>query len=223
VKASNAGGNSAASNEATVSIPGAPAAPAGLTAAAIASNAIRLNWTHSGGNVTGFKIERQSAGQAFQPVGTVVPGTAEFTDRGVALNVLYTYRVRATNIGGESEPSNTARAEISSLGKLRITPANLKFGKVKLGVERTKTFRITNAGKGLLGGTVVGLQQSGGAGGPFTIVSGGEPFTLARGQVKVVTVRYLSATPGNFQGTITIQSTDTARSTHTVQLSANTR
>jgi hypothetical protein len=153
----------------------------------------------------------------------VVQGATEFTDGGVTVNVPYTYRVRATNIGGESEPSNTARAEISSLGKLRVTPVSLKFGRVKANVERTKTFKITNVGKGTLGGTVVGLEQTGGAGGPFTIISGGEPFTLVRGQVKTVTVRYLSANAGNFQGTITIQSTDTTRDSHTVVLSANTR
>ncbi|MGV3721552.1 MAG: Calx-beta domain-containing protein, partial [Actinomycetota bacterium] len=223
VKASNAGGVSSDSNVATVSIPNPPSVPTGLAAAAISSNAVRLTWSHSGVNVTGFRIERQSPGQTFQPVGTVVQGTTEFTDGGVTVNVPYAYRVRATNIGGESEPSNTARAEISSLGKLRVTPAKLKFGKVKANVERTKTFKITNVGKGTLGGLVVGLEQTGGAGGPFTIVSGGEPFTLVRGQVKTVTVRYLSANPGNFQGTITIQSTDTRRDSHTVVLSANTR
>jgi len=223
VKASNAGGVSTASNTASATIPGVAAAPTGLTAAAVSSGEILLNWSHSGVNVTGFKIERQTVGGAFLAVGTVVAGNLQFSDNGAVANVRYTYRVRAINIGGESDPSNTAVAEISTLGKLKVTPANLKFGKVKANVVKTKTFKISNVGKGTLGGIVVGLTQSGGAGGPFAILSGGEAFTLVRGQSKVVTVRYQSAVPGNFQGTITIQSTDSRQDTHTVSMSATTR
>lgn len=218
VRATNAGGESPYANEATVTVNTPPGIPTALTANATSSLAIGLNWT-VGSNSTATKIERRTDA-GFVLVGTVAQGVSTFSDQGVQPNVTYTYRVLASSLVGDSEPSNTAQAQISTLGRIKVTPVKLAFGKGKAGKDRTKTFTIKNVGAGSLGGSISAITQSGGAAGSFQIVSGGEPFTLVRNQVRKVTVRFRSDNPGNFQGTLTVGSTDTSRGTTTVSLSA---
>src|SRR5207244_1476563 len=57
VSATNAVGDSAVSNTATVTTPAAPAAPSGLTATAAASGTqVDLSWADNSTNETGFKV-----------------------------------------------------------------------------------------------------------------------------------------------------------------------
>ena len=221
VRAVNAGGESGNSNTVTVVLNDAPGTPSSLTANAVSSVAIRLSWT-VGGNSTATKIERRTDA-AFVLVGTVAQGTSTFVDQSVQPNVTYTYQVRASSLTGDSEPSNTAQAMISTLGRIKVTPTKLTFGRVKAGTDRTKTFTIKNTGSGSLGGVISGISQTGGANGPFDIVEGGEPFTLARGQVRKVTVRFRSDNPGSFSGSLTITSSDPDHGSTNVSLSASTK
>lgn len=112
VFATNPGGDSAPSNESTArTLPLTPTAPSGLTASAISATQIRLNWTDASNNETGFKIERSTDGTNWSVVDTVGMSVVSFTDSGLAPNTSYTYRVRATNAGGDSAPSNQASAQ----------------------------------------------------------------------------------------------------------------
>ena len=89
-----------------------PAAPSGL--GAIASGAsINLNWADNSTNETGFKIERSTDGVNFSPLFTTGAGVSTYSDSTVVANTTYTYRVRATNAAGDSDPSNTASAVVS--------------------------------------------------------------------------------------------------------------
>jgi len=111
VIATNLGGDSAASNEANAkTLPTTPTAPSGLTATPLSQTQIRLNWTDASNNETGFKIERSLDGTTWNPAGTVAQNTTSYTDGGLTANTLYSYRVKATNAGGDSAPSNTAQA-----------------------------------------------------------------------------------------------------------------
>lgn len=97
--------------------PPPPSAPTNLTASALNTYQIQLNWQEaSGQNQTGFNISRcQGAGCTnFAKIASVGGSALSYTD-GSTSNPLtetttYTYQVTAFNAGGESGPSNTASA-----------------------------------------------------------------------------------------------------------------
>ncbi|MGO8670243.1 MAG: fibronectin type III domain-containing protein, partial [Capsulimonadaceae bacterium] len=109
VAAVNAGGTSVLSSEASATPePGAPAAPAGLTATA--GNAqVALSWTASTG-ATSYNVYRgtTSGGEGSTAIGTAT--TTSYTDTGVTNFVTYYYEVAAVNGGGLSAMSNEAFA-----------------------------------------------------------------------------------------------------------------
>ena len=108
--ASNLGGYS---NTATLTTPDTtpPSAPSTVTAAAVSTSQINLAWSASTDNVgvTGYRIERcQGAGcSSFAQIGTST--TLSYSDAGLSPATIYSYRVRATDAGGNlSGYSNTA-------------------------------------------------------------------------------------------------------------------
>jgi titin len=111
VVATNASGNSAPSNAATVqTFPPAPPAPSGLTAIATSSVEVTLSWLPTSGTETGFEIERRSPGTVFTvlPLTVVPKGATSAVDPSVVPGTSYTYRIIAFNQSGDSRPSNTA-------------------------------------------------------------------------------------------------------------------
>src|SRR5213079_2714214 len=118
VRATDAAGNpSGYSNVASATTPAtdtqAPTAPTNLSATAVSWSQINLSWTASTDDVgvTGYPVERcQGAGcTSFAPVGTAAGPT--YSDTGLAANMSYSYRVRATDAAGNpSGYSNVASA-----------------------------------------------------------------------------------------------------------------
>src|SRR5206468_2353203 len=109
VTASNLGGESGPSNEASATpVPPPPAAPTGL--AATPGNAqVDLNWNGSA-TATGYAVRRATvAGGPYTRVasGLSAPG---YTDTGLTNGTKYFYVATASNLGGESSPSNEASA-----------------------------------------------------------------------------------------------------------------
>ncbi|HZE98510.1 MAG TPA: FG-GAP-like repeat-containing protein [Planctomycetota bacterium] len=109
--------------------PALPSVPSGLSATAISSSQIRLNWTDTSGNETGFQIERATAaGGPWTTIATVGANTATVTDGGLASSTAYGYRVRANGSAGPSGYSNTATATTSPpTGGSSIPAAGLAF------------------------------------------------------------------------------------------------
>ncbi len=105
-----------------------PAAPDGLAAQTVSGSQINLSWTDNANDETSFRVERcAGAGCAdFAPAGLVIsnllPAPVTFQDSGLIANTAYTYRVRAVNAAGASEPSNPATATTLVLPS---APANL--------------------------------------------------------------------------------------------------
>jgi transcriptional regulator CtsR len=118
VRAANAAGNSAYSNEASATTPvSPPAAPANLSATPVSSSQINLAWTDQSTNETGFQIERKTgAGGTYAQIGTAAANAAAYSDNGVAEGTTYFYRVRAANAAGNSAYSNEASATTPSSG-----------------------------------------------------------------------------------------------------------
>jgi fibronectin type 3 domain-containing protein len=103
IRATNNVGASAGTNEApATTLGGAPAAPTGLTATAVAGPRVNLAWADNSGNETAFAIFRKGPTGDFVKIATCAPNTTAYADMSVALNVTYTYRIRATNNVGAS-------------------------------------------------------------------------------------------------------------------------
>jgi predicted phage tail protein len=83
----------------------APSAPTNLSATVLTSSSVRLNWTDTANNESGFNVERcLGAGCTnFAPLlGTLAANTRVFTDNTVSVGQTYVYRVSAVNAVGPS-------------------------------------------------------------------------------------------------------------------------
>jgi len=90
--------------------PPPPAAPSNLTATATSSSQISVAWTDNANNETSFTVERSVGGNPFTAVATLGANSTSFQDTGLAASTTYSYRVRASNGGGNSAYSNTGSA-----------------------------------------------------------------------------------------------------------------
>ena len=94
----------------------APTAPSGLTATAVSSSAIYLEWTDNSGDETGFELQRSADGSTgWTTVATTSAGVVSATDAGLSSETQYFYRVRATNGFGDSSWSSAANATTLAL------------------------------------------------------------------------------------------------------------
>jgi hypothetical protein len=100
----------------TASTVSTPAAPAGLAATTVSSSRIDLAWTDGSSNETGFKIERKTGSGTFAQIATVGANVTTYSSTGLSAGTSYSYRVRATNSGGDSAYSNTASASTLATG-----------------------------------------------------------------------------------------------------------
>lgn len=136
VFAFNNGGESPASLEATASTPGnPPARPTGLSATIVNSGRIDLSWTDTSTNETGFKIDRKTGGSGgFVMVAQVSSGVTTASDLGLSANVAYTYRVRASNPSGNSDPSEEVSVTIPTppLAPSRLTARAVSDTRINL-------------------------------------------------------------------------------------------
>jgi hypothetical protein len=108
VKATNAAGTSAASNEATLVVGGggAPGAPTGFTITGNSGGTVSFAWNAASGGPTSYIIEAGSAPGATNLANSDLGGTATiFTAAGVGRGTYYV-RLRAKNAFGVSGPSN---------------------------------------------------------------------------------------------------------------------
>jgi len=100
----------------SVTLDNAPAAPASLTATAIAGADIRVDWPASTTtNVAGYDVYRSTGGSWTKRNTSLVTGTS-WTDTSSTNGTQYSYRVRAVSSGTPSftsldSPSATARAD----------------------------------------------------------------------------------------------------------------
>jgi hypothetical protein len=86
-----------------------PNAPSNLTALAVSSSRINLNWTDNSNDETGFKIERSTnAGTNWILKDSVVQNILTYADTGLTTNTIYHYRLYAYNMSGNSPYSNIA-------------------------------------------------------------------------------------------------------------------
>jgi hypothetical protein len=88
--------------------PTAPTAPTSLAGQALSNARVRLTWTDTAANETGFRIQRAYGfSGSFVQIGQVGANTMTFTDTGAKAGKTYRYRVQAFNAVGSSAWSNT--------------------------------------------------------------------------------------------------------------------
>jgi hypothetical protein len=111
VRATNAGGDSAYSNQVSATPPSIPVPPNNLTAASISVSQINISWADNSGNEYGFKIERKTgSGGNWGQIATVGPNITTYQDTGLSVSTTYYYRVRSYTVAGTSNPTNEASA-----------------------------------------------------------------------------------------------------------------
>ena len=93
-----------------------PVAPSGLSASKVSETEIELNWSDNSVDEEGFNIERRETGGGFEEIARVDPDTTDYSDKDLAGEPPYTYRVRAYNIYGNSGYSNEAGTAKSGKG-----------------------------------------------------------------------------------------------------------
>ncbi|ELR70800.1 hypothetical protein C900_03408 [Fulvivirga imtechensis AK7] len=91
-----------------------PAAPTDLAGTADQSG-VQLSWTDSADNESGYKIERQTGGAAYELITTTTADVSSYNDHTVAPETTYTYRVAAYNAAGDSNFSNDITVNTPSL------------------------------------------------------------------------------------------------------------
>ncbi|SMH71434.1 protein of unknown function [Candidatus Nitrosotalea okcheonensis] len=128
VSAINSVGTSVPSNIASATTQNAATllSPTGLTASAVSSSQISLNWnapSNSGSLVTGYMIERSSdGGITWSTKSNTGTSSTIYLDSGLSPSTTYTYRVSAMYGAEASPPSNTASATTqSSTYKLTVS------------------------------------------------------------------------------------------------------
>ena len=104
---------------------GKPAAPSNLSATAVSSSQIQLNWTDNSNNETAFRFEQRPVGGTFVQAGSTGPGATSFVIGGLAPLTAYEFRVRAVNNAGASATSNTAGATTTAPPGFLAPPSGL--------------------------------------------------------------------------------------------------
>lgn len=79
-----------------------PAAPSLLSATALKGKKIKLQWTDNANNETSFVVQRSTNGTSWSTLATLAANTVTYTNSGLAAGTTYSYRVWASNSGGNS-------------------------------------------------------------------------------------------------------------------------
>jgi hypothetical protein len=110
VKAYEGPNDSSPSNNAAATTLPPPAAPGGLTATAVSSTRIDLQWTDNSAYEQFVVVERATGGGGFVPVASLGANTTAYSSTGLAAGTTYSYRVRGTDGPNNGPYSNTATA-----------------------------------------------------------------------------------------------------------------
>jgi Bacterial pre-peptidase C-terminal domain/Fibronectin type III domain len=145
-------------------VPQVPGAPTNLTATAISSSAIRLNWTDNASNETGFSVEQRVNGVFIQVPGTVAANATSVEITGLSANQTATFRIRALGAAGNSDYSNEATATTFGSGPTTCTPSSttvcLLDGRFRVSIAFINQFANPPAPGNFLGAKLVAGSQN---------------------------------------------------------------
>ncbi len=87
-----------------------PPSPSNLSATAVSSNRINLDWIDNAVTEDGFKIERSLDGMTWSEIFSAAANVTSHSDTGLTAETWYSYQIRAFNSAGNSSYSNIASA-----------------------------------------------------------------------------------------------------------------
>ncbi len=128
-----------------------PPAPTGLTAIALSTTSVRLNWTDTATGEIEYQIEVKPLGGSFTHVLTVPANSTTADVPGLTPATSYTFRVRSRNANGFSAYSN--EATVATLGP--VTPCVADANTLCLNNGRFKVQVAWKTGTGNGAGSVV--------------------------------------------------------------------
>lgn len=85
-----------------------PSAPSNLKATALSSSSIKITWTDSSNNETGFNVWRWTT--QWTLIGKVTANTTNYTDNGLTSKTTYYYIVQSYNSAGSTDAANYVNA-----------------------------------------------------------------------------------------------------------------
>ncbi|HAS40429.1 MAG TPA: hypothetical protein DCS93_08120 [Microscillaceae bacterium] len=92
-----------------------PGAPTNLKVTSVSQSELDLTWQDNSSDELVFKIERKRSSQAdteWIEIAQVIGGTTSFSSTDLSADTTYSYRVRASNQGGDSPYSNVSSAKV---------------------------------------------------------------------------------------------------------------
>lgn len=155
--------------------PTAPAAPTGLTAAAVSATEIDLAWTAPSSTLTGYNIYRGTAqgAESATPIATAVSGVT-YADKSVAAGTHYWYEVAALNSNAQGPNSNEASASTPA-PTISLAAASGSSTSETVTAGQTATYQLVLANSGFSG--TVSFACSGAPAGDTCTVPG--PVSVA--------------------------------------------
>ena len=144
------------SNTTTQALPAIPAAPSGLTAQAVSSSSIAINWTNNAVNATSIQVYRSANNdQQFVPWATLPVTATSYTDNNLFSNAIYYYKVEAVNAGGAS--AFTAESSATTLDNLPVISKLQANIQARYGTTTAINVSATSVNSGVLTFTAYNL------------------------------------------------------------------
>ncbi len=168
-----------------------PNAPSNLTAAAASASSVMLHWVDNANQEAGVKIERSTDNVSFTQIALASANSTAYTDSTVAANTLYYYRIRSTNVIGDSACSTPASVTTPS-GTNAINVYHFDSG--------TGTTAVDSAGINsgtLVGGVLPQWTTPGKLGGAAISFSGDGTYNQTASQSAVKVANDLSTILGS--------------------------
>lgn len=189
--------------------------PSNLTATPVSTSQVNLTWADTTAVEEGWIVERRTQNGAFALIASLGVNATSYSDTGLAEDMAYVYRVRATSIAGDLQNSNEAtaatQAEVAG-GSLKVGRQVL-FGKVRREQSRTRTLVLRNQSRTEALRVTVGTAAA-----PFSVVSGAGTFVVEPRTSHTVTLAFTPTTRGAVLGTLAIESSDPRHATASVKL-----
>lgn len=188
---------------ATFTATAAPATPTMLTAVITPSGAAELRWMDVASNEVDYRIDRSVLPTSgFMEIATLPADSTMATIPSLGIGTHY-FRVRATNTGGSSAPSNVAVLTIAPpMYPLTVAKAGLGSGtvtSVPMGISCGM-----DCNESLAGGTVVVLTATPSSGSTFTSWSGCSSSTTNTCTVSMSAATTVTAFFGIMVGSLTV-------------------
>jgi hypothetical protein len=98
-----------------------PAAPSNLSATAQGATQVRLTWVDNSDNEAGFKVERSTDNTNFNQIAVTSVNATGYTDSTANPSTTYYYRIRATNVVGDSAYTPTPNPSATTLATTGAT------------------------------------------------------------------------------------------------------